>query len=231
MRLNHTTLLALASFAFALEPARAELPLPDATLYGKLVSKTGAAVTTGVVKGTVQRGAAAVLTATGEFRSGDGDVWYVLKVPMETNIGAPGPNGTGAREGDALGALLLDGKPVTLNAAPGALKVGSVTRIDGTVDVAPPGGRFRRGDSDANVAIELTDAVSLLNYLFTGGAKPACLDAADFDDSGEADISDAVANLNFQFLGGKSPAEPGPTNCGADPNVENPDLGCDRPCE
>ena len=95
--------------------------------------------------------------------------------------------------------------------------------------VAPPKG-FRRGDSDANEAIELTDAISLLNYLFTGGVKPVCLDAADFDDNGEADISDAISNLNYQFLGGGPPADPGPFTCGPDKNAEAPELGCDQAC-
>ncbi|KAF0239663.1 MAG: hypothetical protein FD180_5205, partial [Planctomycetota bacterium] len=92
------------------------------------------------------------------------------------------------------------------------------------------GPTLRRGDSDANAAIELTDAVSLLNYLFLGGESPACLDAADFDDNGSADISDAIASLNYQFLGGTAPAAPGPTNCGPDPTAEQPDLGCAKGC-
>ena len=89
---------------------------------------------------------------------------------------------------------------------------------------------FRRGDADANGSVELTDAVSLLNYLFTGGAKPACFDAADFDDNGEADISDAIANLNYQFLGGSPPHAPGPEVCGVDAGIETPDLGCAVSC-
>ncbi len=96
------------------------------------------------------------------------------------------------------------------------------------------GPTFLRGDTDANRSIELTDAVGLLNYLFLGGPKPGCLDAADIDDNGEADISDAIANLNYQFLGGASPADPGPINCGPDKNQESeqgiPELGCDVSC-
>ena len=46
------------------------------------------------------------------------------------------------------------------------------------LEVRPPmAPRFRRGDIDSNGSLELTDAVALLNYLFTGGAKPECLDA------------------------------------------------------
>ena len=95
------------------------------------------------------------------------------------------------------------------------------------IKVGQIGTQFRRGDADGNQALELTDAISLLNYLFTGGAKPVCLDAADSDDNGEADISDAIASLNYQFLGGPPPAAPGPTTCGLDVGAETPDLGCD----
>jgi hypothetical protein len=92
------------------------------------------------------------------------------------------------------------------------------------------GPTFRRGDSDANGMIDLTDAIKLLNFLFTGGPVPECLDAADFDDSGIADISDAIANLSFQFLGGPEPAAPGAQACGVDAQIETPDLGCTVGC-
>ena len=103
--------------------------------------------------------------------------------------------------------------------------------LDGkVVPPTPDGPLFRRGDADSNGSLELTDAVSLLNFLFTGGGRSACLDAADFDDDGEADISDAIASLNHQFLGGPPPAAPGAINCGGDPRAESPDLTCAKGC-
>lgn len=75
---------------------------------------------------------------------------------------------------------------------------------------------FRRGDSDGNGNVELTDAVRTLNWLFLGGVQPQCLDAADSDDTGSVDISDAVKILNYLFLGGAPPAAPGPMECGVD---------------
>jgi hypothetical protein len=107
---------------------------------------------------------------------------------------------------------------------------GGVKSPDSNQACASPAGgtTFRRGDVDASGSIELTDAVKLLGFLFLGGPKPECLDAADTDDNGATDISDAVSNLNYQFLGGPPPAAPGPTICGVDPNPD--ELGCDVGC-
>jgi len=93
------------------------------------------------------------------------------------------------------------------------------------------GGVFRRGDVDASAAIDLSDPITILSYLFLGQGEPACFDAADVDDSGEIDITDAIANLDFQFLGGAAPPAPGPFTCGPDANQEAPDLGCAAACQ
>ena len=86
--------------------------------------------------------------------------------------------------------------------------------------VQPPFPRsFLRGDVDLNGKIELTDAVRILGYLFTGGQPPACFDAADVNDIGRVDISSAVSLLNFLFTGGGQPAVPYP-NKGLDPTSD-----------
>ena len=90
------------------------------------------------------------------------------------------------------------------------------------------GGGFNRGDADADgtpVPVTLTDAVFVLNFLFTGGRSPTCLDAADADDNGSLEISDAIVTLNFLFLGGNAPPSPDPFSpCGTDPTED--DLDC-----
>jgi len=68
---------------------------------------------------------------------------------------------------------------------------------------------------------DLSDAVSVLNHLFLGGAAPPCGDNTiahrsniallDANGSGAVDLSDAVFKLNFLFLGGPPPV--GGTNC------------------
>ena len=90
---------------------------------------------------------------------------------------------------------------------------------------------FRRGDVDVDGEILLTDGIFLLRFLFLGGMPPACLDAADTNDSATAvpgdsgiDVSDAVFLLNWLFLGFQAPLPPGPTQCGPDPTADNIDC-------
>lgn len=84
-----------------------------------------------------------------------------------------------------------------------------------------PGMDFRRGDSNTDSHVDLSDAVFLLNHLFLGGTEPDCLDAADTNDDEFLDITDAIHLLNYLFLGGPSPPMPGPDTCG--PDVTAPD--------
>jgi len=82
---------------------------------------------------------------------------------------------------------------------------------------------FLRGDVDGTSGIQLNDATLITNYLFQGGAEPACLDSADINDDSRLDITDSVVLLNFRFQGGPPPHAPHPAP-GADPT---PDLlGC-----
>jgi hypothetical protein len=80
--------------------------------------------------------------------------------------------------------------------------------------------RFRRGDTDGDGAILITDVIWILRAIFLGDAPLGCEDAADFDDSGALDISDAIASLSYQFLGGAAPSAPGLGACGPDPTED-----------
>lgn len=86
------------------------------------------------------------------------------------------------------------------------------------------GVHFLRGDSNDNGAMDLSDAVFTLNFLFSGGPAPNCLDSADIDDSGTLDLTDPVRFLNFSFLGGPAPENPFGL-CGIDPMAD--ELSCD----
>jgi hypothetical protein len=67
-------------------------------------------------------------------------------------------------------------------------------------------------DVNGDGAVDVTDPISLLNYLFGGGPLPPCLAATDFNGDGAYDISDAVGALSFLFLGG-GPPFPGGIDC------------------
>ena len=72
--------------------------------------------------------------------------------------------------------------------------------------------RFVRGDTNGDAALDISDAVATLNYLFLGGAnnRVACEDAGDVNDDGLLNITDPVYALSFLFQGGLPPAEPFP---------------------
>jgi hypothetical protein len=82
----------------------------------------------------------------------------------------------------------------------------------------PDPGGFRRGDSDTNGAVNITDAVRILNVLFLGIGTMTCDDASDSDDNGAVNITDAVRILNVLFLGIGVIPSPGNEACGPDPS-------------
>ena len=136
---------------------------------------------------------------------------------------------------DEINLPVLGDEPVIQNAyvgftaATGGAVIGS--EVDNVIltlfpaDDVPPETGFRRGDADAVGAINLTDGVFLLNFLFLGGGAPPCADAADANDDGTLNITTGVFVFNWLFLGGPLPPAPGPGACGEDPTPD--DLGCD----
>ena len=90
-------------------------------------------------------------------------------------------------------------------------------------------GDFLRGDVFADGVVTISDAVFTLNYLFTGGSTPGCLDAADVDDDGFVTLSDAVRVLGFLFLEGAPPPTPW-GECGEDPGDDGLDCAVYGEC-
>ncbi len=84
-------------------------------------------------------------------------------------------------------------------------------------DACDGGAEFRRGDPTADAVTDISDGVFVLNFLFSGGPAPVCLDAADSDDNAAIELSDAVNLFSYLFLGGSPPPQPGPVECGPDP--------------
>lgn len=85
-----------------------------------------------------------------------------------------------------------------------------------------PDPTLRRGDSDDNGSVNLSDVVFTLNALFKGGPQPTCPDAADADDNGEVNLSDGSFVLNYLFKGsGLPPPAPGAETRGVDPTPDN----------
>ena len=78
---------------------------------------------------------------------------------------------------------------------------------------------FIRGDVNADGGIDFSDAVTTLDYLFTGGSI-GCEKAADSNDDGATNIVDGIALLGYLFSGTGDLPMPFPT-CGTDSTVDN----------
>ena len=81
------------------------------------------------------------------------------------------------------------------------------------VEVSETGAPFRRADSNDDGAVDLSDAVHTLNWLFLGGPAPGCIAVANTNGDDTVDLSDSVWLLNYLFLGGPPPVAPFP-ECG-----------------
>src|SRR5687767_1502625 len=94
--------------------------------------------------------------------------------------------------------------------------------LENCAEVVRPETLFVRSDANADASRNISDAVFILGYLFTGGADPPCLEAADTNGDGSINITDAVFLLGFLFLGGSAPPAPFP-ECGP----AEPDANCE----
>ena len=69
---------------------------------------------------------------------------------------------------------------------------------------------FIRGDTNFDRAIDISDPIMVLRYLFLGETRQiACADAADVDDNGSVDLTDSIYLLHWLFLDGRQPRPPG----------------------
>lgn len=76
---------------------------------------------------------------------------------------------------------------------------------DGTGDICCC---LTRGDIDhagGASPIDISDLVYLVDYMFTGGPPPPCMEEGNIDGAGDLDISDLVYMVDFMFSGGPTP--------------------------
>ena len=83
------------------------------------------------------------------------------------------------------------------------------------------GNRYIRGDANQDGSIDISDASTILEFLFAQQIEfVVCADAHDVDDSNQIDISDPIYLLRHLFLGGSEPPRPYP-NCEIENAVED----------
>ncbi|HIA26847.1 MAG TPA: choice-of-anchor B family protein [Planctomycetes bacterium] len=70
--------------------------------------------------------------------------------------------------------------------------------------------RFVRGEINGDGSLDISDAVSLLVYLFAGGPAPVPTEAGDVNGDGSIDVADVIYLLDFLFGGGSPPPAPFP---------------------
>ncbi len=64
---------------------------------------------------------------------------------------------------------------------------------------------YVRGDANGDSAVNVSDAVSLIAYIFSGGPAPSPLEAGDANCDGTIAVSDAVYLIAYIFSGGPAP--------------------------
>ena len=99
-----------------------------------------------------------------------------------------------------------------------------VPTVAQVTEIVEPGTRFIRGDSNSDSAVDLSDGVFVLNFLFLGGTRPDCMKSADTNDTNEIDLTDGIFLFSHLFLGGNTPPPPF-VDCGEDPTPD--ELSCD----
>ena len=103
-------------------------------------------------------------------------------------------------------------------------------RVDVTIEGDNEPG-FRRGDSNTDATVDLSDGVHVLSVLFLGVPGPDCSDASDSTNDGNVDVTDAILLFNYLFLGGTAPAAPGPVSCGPDTGEDDLDCASYNSCD
>ncbi len=93
----------------------------------------------------------------------------------------------------------------------------------GAVSSPQDGPTFIRGNYKDDGAIDLTDVIVLLGFMFLGDTPQRCDDAGDTDDNGILELTDAIYLLSFMFTGGAAPPLPYP-DPGPDPTPDS--LNC-----
>jgi hypothetical protein len=147
--------------------------------------------------------------------------WEKISGPAGDNIGRPNKEST-AINFTQPGEYIYE---VRVSDDSGEDTARAEVRVEG-----PPEAAFRRGDSNGDSKVDLSDGIHILSILFIGFAAPECIDASDSNNDGTLDLTDGIVVFNYLFLGGNPPASPGPTSCGLDSGADDLDCGSYTAC-
>jgi hypothetical protein len=160
------------------------------------------------------------------FDNADGQFWTVY-VGSQRRVGAENERVhiatlrflAAAPEGDPIGATVAledvfypDGRAyrnwvgvrIAGLMASDNVELAPLTVIDSLLWISRP--ETSAGDANLDFRVDITDAISVIDYLFRGLPRLPCRPAADVNADGDVDISDAIGILSFLFLGGALPS-------------------------
>ena len=103
------------------------------------------------------------------------------------------------------------------------IDVGAFEFATETTPCAGPSFVFFRGDCNMDGRRDISDPITVFDFLFTKPIVPECLDACDSNDDGGVNISDGIALLSYLFREGAPPPAPF-VEAGFDPTPDP--LGC-----
>ena len=81
-------------------------------------------------------------------------------------------------------------------------QAGSTDESAFTINIGVP---YICGDANDDDKVNVSDAVWVINYVFSGGDAPIPLEAGETNCDGNVNVSDAVYIINYVFSGGDAP--------------------------
>ena len=84
---------------------------------------------------------------------------------------------------------------------------------------------FRRGDTNRDNEVDISDPIATLAFLFLGSVTLVCEDATDANDDGTINIADVITTLDRLFVGGAPLPSPSDRSTGPDPTLDTLDCG------
>ena len=86
--------------------------------------------------------------------------------------------------------------------------IGNPDQVDSDGDNIGDACEYVCGDANGDAAVNLADAVYVINYVFKGGPPPDPLAAGDANLDSAVNLADAVYLINYIFKGGPQPCRP-----------------------
>lgn len=101
----------------------------------------------------------------------------------------------------------LDNKDISISASsPCNALQNSCNVLIGAGDIGC--GQYLCGDANGDLVVNISDAVYLIGYIFSGGAEPDPYLSGDADCNGRINLTDIVYIIKFAFMDGHTPCDP-----------------------